>query len=49
MMALSGDVGAKQLIARHEDHVIEVPVGFAGILADVDTPSDLARLKRKLE
>lgn len=49
MMALSGDVGAKQLIARHEDHVIEVPVGFAGILADVDTPSDLARLKRQLE
>jgi molybdenum cofactor cytidylyltransferase len=49
MMALSGDVGAKQLIARHADHVIEVPVGFAGILADIDTPSDLARLKRTLE
>jgi molybdenum cofactor cytidylyltransferase len=45
MLALAGDVGAKQLIARHADRVIEVPVSSAGIFADVDTPSDLARLK----
>ena len=45
MTALRGDVGAKQLIARHADRVIEVPVGSPGIFADVDTPADLARLK----
>jgi molybdenum cofactor cytidylyltransferase len=45
MMRLSGDVGAKSLIAKHEEHVTEVPVGSDGIFADVDTPADLARLK----
>lgn len=43
MMQLTGDVGAKQLLARHADRVIEVPVGSDGIFADVDTPADLAR------
>jgi molybdenum cofactor cytidylyltransferase len=45
MMRLSGDVGAKSLIARHAKHVIEVPVASNGIFADVDTPADLARLR----
>ena len=45
MMHLSGDVGAKQLIAKHAEHVIEVPVASNGIFADVDTPADLARLR----
>jgi molybdenum cofactor cytidylyltransferase len=45
MLTLAGDVGAKQLIAHHADRVIEVPVSSAGIFADVDTPSDLERLK----
>jgi molybdenum cofactor cytidylyltransferase len=45
MMRLSGDVGAKQLIAKHPAHVTEVPVGSDGIFADVDTPADLARLR----
>jgi molybdenum cofactor cytidylyltransferase len=44
MMGLSGDVGAKQLIAKHQAHVTEVLVGSDGIFADVDTPADLARL-----
>ncbi len=44
MMQLTGDVGAKQLLARHADRVTEVPVGSDGIFADVDTPADLARL-----
>jgi molybdenum cofactor cytidylyltransferase len=47
--ALTGDAGAKPLIARHADHVIEVPVASVGIFADIDTPSDLARLKATLE
>jgi molybdenum cofactor cytidylyltransferase len=45
MMALSGDVGAKELLARHQEFVIEVPVESDGFFADVDTPADLARLK----
>lgn len=44
MMRLAGDVGAKQLLAKHRDCVTEVAVGSNGIFADVDTPSDLARL-----
>jgi molybdenum cofactor cytidylyltransferase len=47
MMRLSGDVGAKQLIAKHQAHVTEVPVGSDGIFADVDTPADLARLRSR--
>ena len=45
MTGLSGDVGAKELLARHAERVIEVPVESDGIFADVDTPADLARLK----
>jgi molybdenum cofactor cytidylyltransferase len=45
MMRISGDVGAKQLMARHPERVTEVAAGSDGIFADVDTPSDLARLK----
>jgi molybdenum cofactor cytidylyltransferase len=48
MMRLSGDVGAKRLIAKHEAHVIEVAVKSEAIFADVDTVEDLARLKAKL-
>lgn len=49
MMTLTGDVGAKQLLARHEDRVIDVPVASSGIFADVDTPADLARLKQTID
>jgi molybdenum cofactor cytidylyltransferase len=48
MMRISGDVGAKQLIAQYQERVTEVAVGSNGIFADVDTPSDLARLKTRL-
>jgi molybdenum cofactor cytidylyltransferase len=48
MMTLTGDVGAKQLLALHADRITEVSVASHGILADVDTPSDLARLKKTI-
>ena len=48
MMALRGDVGAKQLIAGHEACVTEVEMVSDGIFADVDAPSDLARLRTRL-
>jgi molybdenum cofactor cytidylyltransferase len=49
MMAITGDIGAKQLLAQHSERVTEVPVESEGILADVDTPSDLLRLRAKLK
>jgi molybdenum cofactor cytidylyltransferase len=44
MMGLAGDAGAKSLVARHQDHLVEVEVATGGIFEDVDAPSDLARL-----
>ena len=41
MMAISGDVGARELLTRHADKVREVQVESTGIFADVDTPNDL--------
>lgn len=49
MMALTGDVGAKQLIARHSDCVIEVPTASTSIFTDVDAPSDLARARLRAD
>jgi len=48
MMNIHGDVGAKQLMAEHMEYVIEVEAGSDGILTDIDTLSDLARLSPKI-
>ena len=45
LMRLQGDAGAKCLIAAHRDAVREVELGTARILADVDTPDELQRLR----
>jgi molybdenum cofactor cytidylyltransferase len=47
MMSLTGDVGAKPLMARHANHLIEVEVATDSIFEDVDSPADLARLKQR--
>jgi molybdenum cofactor cytidylyltransferase len=44
MAALTGDVGAKHLMADHPELVTEVPADDDGVLADVDTPEALAAL-----
>jgi molybdenum cofactor cytidylyltransferase len=44
MMRLSGDAGAKGLLEIHRNRVTEVEAVSDGIFADVDVPSDLARL-----
>jgi molybdenum cofactor cytidylyltransferase len=44
MAALTGDVGAKHLMAEHPELVVEVPAEDDGVLADVDTPEALAAL-----
>lgn len=49
LMALEGDVGARHLIARYPEAVVEVPVTGKAALVDVDTPEALAAVKAELE
>lgn len=48
LLSLSGDNGAKELIARHRDQVCAVDVQDPGVLLDVDQPQDLLRINRVL-
>jgi molybdenum cofactor cytidylyltransferase len=47
LMQLEGDAGAKRLIAAHGDAVREVEMDTTAILADVDTPEALQRLREE--
>ncbi len=47
MITLTGDAGAKPLMARHANRLIEVKVATDSIFEDVDSPADLARLKQR--
>jgi molybdenum cofactor cytidylyltransferase len=49
LMAIEGDVGARQLIGRYGEAVAEVPVTGQAALLDVDTPEALAGLKAEIE
>jgi len=49
LMALEGDVGARQLIARYAEAVTEVPLTDTAALIDVDTPEALVKVKAELE
>jgi molybdenum cofactor cytidylyltransferase len=49
LMAVEGDVGARHLIGRYGEAVVEVPVSNTGVLADIDTPQALEALKAELE
>jgi molybdenum cofactor cytidylyltransferase len=40
LLALTGDAGAKQILAGHE--VKKIAVGDPGVVRDIDTPEDLA-------
>ena len=42
LTALSGDEGAKSILAAHRDRVQLIEVTDPGVLRDVDTPADLA-------
>ena len=44
MAAVAGDVGARHLIGEHADDVVEVEMGDAAVLFDVDTPETLSTL-----
>ncbi|MGV3634150.1 MAG: 4-diphosphocytidyl-2C-methyl-D-erythritol kinase, partial [Pseudorhodoplanes sp.] len=49
LMAPPGDVGARHLIAKYSEAVVEVPVTGSGALVDVDTPEALDAVKAELE
>jgi len=49
LMTLSGDVGARHLIAKYSEAVVEVPMIGNGALIDVDTPETLNAVKAELE
>jgi len=38
LMKLTGDTGAKPLIAANRDRVLDIPVNHDGVLVDLDTP-----------
>ena len=41
LVALTGDEGAKRVVAAHRDRIARIDVDDPGILRDVDTPADL--------
>ncbi len=49
LMAIEGDVGARQLIGRYDEAVIEVPIEGKAALVDVDTPEALLGVKAEIE
>ena len=49
LMAIEGDVGARNLIGRYGEAVIEVPVTGKAALIDVDTPEALVGVKAEIE
>lgn len=46
--ALHGDIGCRALFPGHTEELVEVPVTDPGILIDVDTPDELAKLEQTL-
>jgi molybdenum cofactor cytidylyltransferase len=49
LMALEGDVGARHVIGRYPEAVVEVAVAGEDALIDVDTPEALEKVKAELE
>jgi len=46
---LDPEVGLRQLLERHPERVLEVPVDDPGCLRDLDTPEDYLELQRQLQ
>jgi molybdenum cofactor cytidylyltransferase len=49
LMALEGDVGARNVIGRYPEAVLEVPLTDMAAFIDVDTPEAFDRVKVELE
>jgi molybdenum cofactor cytidylyltransferase len=46
--SLKGDTGARPILRKHMDMVLEVPVE-GSLLDDIDTPDDYARIRARME
>lgn len=46
MLTLEGDAGARRLMSTHADAVLEVDANTDAIFTDIDTPDDLAGVRR---
>jgi len=49
LMSITGDIGARHLIASYAEAVAEVPVASDAALTDVDTPESLSAVKAEIE
>jgi molybdenum cofactor cytidylyltransferase len=49
LMALDGDVGARHLIARYPEALVEMPVTDQAVFLDIDTPDALRAFRAELE
>jgi molybdenum cofactor cytidylyltransferase len=49
LMALEGDIGARNLIARYPEALVEVPLSGKAALIDVDTPEALKLVQEELQ
>jgi molybdenum cofactor cytidylyltransferase len=49
LTSLQGDVGARYLIEKYAETVVEVPLADSAALTDVDTPAALAAVREVLE
>ena len=49
LMNVEGDVGARHLISRYSEAVVEVPLTGSAALTDVDTPEALEAVRAELE
>jgi molybdenum cofactor cytidylyltransferase len=49
LMTIEGDVGARHLIGRYPEAVVEVPVEGKATLVDIDTPEALIGIRAEIE
>jgi molybdenum cofactor cytidylyltransferase len=46
VMALSGDIGCRAIFGSHLEGIVKVPVDDIGVLLDIDSKDDFAKLQR---
>jgi molybdenum cofactor cytidylyltransferase len=49
LMAVEGDIGARHLIGRYSEAVVEVALPGNAALTDIDTPEALAAVRAEFE
>lgn len=46
VMSLNGDIGCRAIFGAHNDNILKVPVEDIGVLLDIDTTTDLEKLRQ---